>query len=76
MTRSTFYHAGCEVCLSAEHEIIGLLAAENVEVIHLGEDKAQVAKAEAAGVQSVPALLTPSGQVLHLNYGAAIAELK
>ena len=34
-----------------------------------------LAEAEAAGVKSVPALVV-DGQVLHLNFGAALADLK
>lgn len=76
MQKSIFYHAGCSVCLSAEQEIIPLIGAENVEVVHLGEDKSQIGHAEKAGVKSVPALLTPNGQVLHLNFGASIEAVK
>ena len=61
--------------LSAEHEVIGLLGAEKVEVIHLGKDKSKIPQAEKIGVKSVPALITPSGNVLHINYGASIADV-
>lgn len=76
MTKSVFYHAGCPVCVSAEQDIINLIGADNVEVVHLGEQKDQIAAAEAAGVQSVPALLTPNGHVLHINFGASMADVK
>ncbi|MEP2026264.1 MAG: thioredoxin family protein [Reichenbachiella sp.] len=76
MNKSIFYHAGCPVCVSAEQEILSLMNANAVEVIHLGEDQAKVGVAEQAGVQSVPALVTPSGQVLHINFGASISDLK
>ena len=76
MTKSIFYHAGCPVCVSAEQDIIPLIGSENIEVIHLGNDKAQIKVAEKAGVNSVPALVTPNGNVLHINFGAAIADLK
>jgi glutaredoxin 3 len=76
MTKSVFYHAGCPVCVSAEHDIVDLIGASNVEKVHLGEDKSRIAEAEKAGVKSVPALLTPSGNVLHLNYGASMADVK
>ncbi|MFI8744775.1 glutaredoxin family protein [Pseudomonas sp. NPDC077186] len=76
MTHARFYHAGCPVCVSAEQTLLNLLAAEvQVEVVHLGEQPARVAEAERAGVRSVPALVV-EGQVLHLNFGAAIDELK
>ena len=76
MDKSVFYHAGCPVCVSAEHEIIQLLGEDQVEVIHLGEDRSHISAAEAAGVKSVPALLTPSGNVLHLNFGASMEDVK
>lgn len=76
MTKSVFYHAGCPVCVSAEHDIVSLIGSEKVEIVHLGEQKDRIVEAESKGVKSVPALLTPSGNVLHLNYGASIAQLK
>ena len=76
MTQSTFYHAGCSVCISAEQDMINLLGASNVNVIHLGEDRTQIAEAESAGIKSVPALVTPSGNVLHINFGASMADVK
>ncbi|WAG76628.1 thioredoxin family protein [Metapseudomonas furukawaii] len=76
MTTARFYHAGCPVCLSAEQTLLNLLTPDvKVEVVHLGEAPARLAEAEAAGVRSVPALVV-DGQVLHINFGAAIADLK
>jgi len=76
MKKSIFYHAGCPVCLSAEHDIIDLIGAENVEIVHFGQDSTRIGEAEAAGVKSVPALVTPNGNVLHINFGASMAEVK
>lgn len=76
MAKSVFYHAGCPVCVSAEHDIINLVGAENVEVVHLGDQKNRVGEAEALGLKSVPALVTPNGNVLHINFGASIEALK
>ena len=76
MSKPIFYHAGCPVCVSAEHDIISLIGATNVEVVHIGEDKSRIAEAESAGVKSVPALVTPGGNVLHINFGASIADVK
>ncbi len=76
MSKSIFYHAGCPVCVNAEHELLNLLNPANVEVVHIGEDRARIAEAEKAGVKSVPALVTPSGNVLHINYGASMADVK
>lgn len=76
MKKSVFYHAGCSVCLSAEHDIINLLGADKVEVVHFGNDKSRIAEAEKAGVKSVPALVAPNGNVLHINFGASMADVK
>ena len=76
MGKSIFYHAGCPVCVSAEHDILSLMNPSAVEVIHLGQDKSKIAEAERAGVKSVPALVTPNGNVLHINYGASMADVK
>ncbi|WP_103070548.1 thioredoxin family protein [Aquimarina sediminis] len=76
MSKSIFYHAGCSVCTSAEHDIINLLGNENVEIVNIGEVRDRIGEAENAGVKSVPALLTPNGNVLHLNFGASMADVK
>lgn len=76
MSKSVFYHAGCPVCVSAEQEIVSLIGKNNVEVVHLGEHKHRIADAERTGIQSVPALVTPSGNVLHINFGASLKDLK
>ena len=76
MSKSIFYHAGCPVCISAEHDIIELVGTENVEIVNIGEDRSRINEAENAGVKSVPALLTSNGNVLHLNFGASMADVK
>lgn len=76
MTKSIFYHAGCPVCVSAEQDIVNLIGVNNVELVHIGVDRNRIAEAEKAGVKSVPALLTPNGNVLHLNFGASLADVK
>ena len=76
MSKSIFYHAGCPVCLTAEEEIITLIGENNVEIVHLGEQANRVTEAEKQQVQSVPALITPTGNVLHINFGASLEDLK
>lgn len=76
MSKAVFYHAGCTVCVSAEQDIVGLIGAENVDVVHFGEDMSRFDEAENAGVKSVPALVTPNGNVLHINFGASMADVK
>ncbi len=71
------YHAGCPVCIAAEPQIADAIdpARFDVESVHLGETQARIGEAESAGVESVPALVI-SGQTFHINFGAAIADLK
>lgn len=76
MKKAVFYHAGCPVCVSAEQDVLNLIPENQVEVVHLGKDKEKVKDAEDAGVQSVPALVLSNGNVLHINFGASIEDLK
>jgi len=76
MSKSIFYHAGCPVCISAEHDIIELIGRDNVDIVDFGEDVSRISEAEKAGVKSVPALVTPTGNVLHINFGASMADVK
>lgn len=76
MKKSIFYHAGCPVCVSAEQDLLNLIQPDQVEIIHLGEAKNELDQAESAGVKSVPALVTPSGNVLHINFGASLTDLR
>lgn len=75
--KAVFYHAGCPVCVAAEQGLVGAIdpTKYEVEVVHLGDQKARVEEAEAAGVQSVPALVL-NGQPLHINFGADLSALK
>lgn len=75
-SKVVFYHAGCPICISAEQDILNLISGDDVEIIHLGIDKSKVSNAENAGVKSVPALVLPNGNVLHINFGASIEDLK
>lgn len=76
MSKSIFYHAGCPVCVSAEHDIVNLIGSANVDIVNIGTDRNRITEAEAAGVKSVPALVTPNGNVLHINFGASMADVK
>lgn len=76
MSKSIFYHAGCAVCVSAEHDIINLVGADNVEIVNIGEERGRISEAENSGVKSVPALVTPNGNTLHINFGASMADVK
>jgi len=75
--QAIFYHAGCPVCIAAEQQIAEAIDPTrfDIEIVHLGETRSRIGEAESAGVQSVPALVI-SGQPFHINFGAAIADLK
>ncbi len=75
MKKAIFYHAGCPVCVSAEQDIVILIGASNVEIVNIGQDRNRIPQAEKAGVKSVPALVTPNGNVLHINFGASMADV-
>lgn len=75
--KAVFYHAGCPVCVEAEHSIAAALdpARYDVEIVHLGAQKNRLREAEDAGVKSVPALVL-DGQPFHINFGAGLDALK
>jgi glutaredoxin len=72
-----FYHAGCPVCVAAEQQLADAIdpARYDLEIVHLGEARSRIQEAEAVGVKSVPALVI-GGQPFHINFGAAVADLK
>ncbi len=76
-TKAIFYHAGCPVCVAAEHSVANALDTTkyDVEIVHLGTNKSRVGEAEAAGVKSVPALVM-NGAAFHINFGAGLDALK
>ena len=77
MSKATFYHAGCPVCVSAEQDLLNIIDKDvSVEIVHLGEAKRRISDAENAGVKSVPALVLENGNVLHLNFGASLEAVK
>ena len=77
MNKAIFYHAGCPVCISAEQQILEALDKNryDIEIVHLGEDSSRIKEAEKAGIESVPALLL-NGAAFHINFGAAVSDLK
>ncbi len=76
-TNAVFYHAGCSVCVDVERNLAQALdpARFDVEIVHLGNDRARLGEAEKAGVKSVPALVA-GGAVYHINFGAPLAALR
>lgn len=77
MQKAVFYHTGCPVCVSAEHQFVRALdrTRYEVEVVHLGQAKSRIEEAAAAGVKSVPAMVI-DGAPFHINHGAALDDLR
>lgn len=77
MSKATFFHAGCPVCVEAEQEVAAALDRSrfDVEIVHLGESPERIDEAERAGVLSVPALVI-EGRPFHINYGASLADVR
>ncbi|RMH16009.1 MAG: thioredoxin family protein [Gammaproteobacteria bacterium] len=75
--QAIFYHAGCPVCIAAEQQMDNAIDAAryDVEIVHPGEGKSRIGEAESFGATSVPAPVI-DGQPFHINFGAAIADLK
>ena len=46
MKKSIFDHAGCPVCVSADQDIIQLIGASEVEIVHIANDRSKIAEAE------------------------------
>ena len=76
-SKATFYHAGCAVCVSAEHALVDALDRGRVlvETVDVGQHRQRIAEAESAGVKTLPALVV-DGQVFHINHGADLSALK
>ncbi len=78
MKKAIFYHAGCPVCVSAEQNVLNLLdpSKVDVEIVHFGETPSRIDAAELSGVKSVPALVLEGNEVLHINFGASLEDVK
>jgi hypothetical protein len=77
MQKAIFYHAGCPVCVSAERSLATSLdpGKFQVEIVHLGQNKARISEAESQGVKSVPALVIENTP-FHINFGASLNQLR
>ncbi len=77
MTKATFYHAGCPVCVEAEGMVAQAIdrSQYDLEVVHFSQSPNRISEAENVGVKSVPALVLDN-QVFHINFGASMADVK
>jgi len=74
MIKHTLYEAGCSVCLEAANEFTNLIP--ELEIVRLKQGDADILKLESLGVKSVPVLISNTGKIFHLNFGAALDALK
>jgi glutaredoxin len=76
-SKAIFYHAGCPVCVEAEQSVANALDKQDydIEIVHLADQQSRIEEAESAGVKSVPALLLGE-KVFHINFGAALTDIK
>ena len=74
--KATWYHAGCDVCVSAENNLIAALDAHKLDIdkVDLGRTRARIAEAQQRGVKTLPALVLGE-DVFHVNFGANLADL-
>lgn len=74
--KAIWYHAGCDVCVSAENQLVGALDAQKLEVdkVDLGRSRDRIAEARRSGVKTLPALVVGS-DVFHVNFGANLSDL-
>lgn len=74
--KAIWYHAGCDVCVSAESQLIAALDAQKLDVdkVDLGRSRARIAEAKQRGVKTLPALVV-GDDVFHVNFGANLADL-
>lgn len=75
-TKAIFLHAGFRVCVDAGRRLSSGLnpAAFDVEIVHPGNDKSRIRKADAARCKSVPALVN-DGSPYHIKFSAELAAL-
>lgn len=76
MKKSIFYHVGCRDCSSVERDIVKIVGAKNVEVVNLGKHRSRIMEAEEAGARSLPVLVGPNGNVVHIDSGLSIQDIK
>ncbi|MBL8749137.1 MAG: thioredoxin family protein [Planctomycetes bacterium] len=74
--KATWYHAGCDVCVSAENSLVAALDAEklDIEKVDVGRTRARIDEARRRGVKTLPALVV-GDDVFHVNFGANLADL-
>lgn len=74
--KAIWYHAGCDVCVSAENMLVSALDAQKLDVdkVDLGRARERIAEARRIGVKTLPALVVGS-DVFHVNFGANLSDL-
>lgn len=76
MKKLIFYYVGCFVCVSVEYDIIDLVGVNNVEIVNIGEDRFWIFEVENVGVKLVLVLVMLNGNILYINYGVFMVDVK
>ncbi|MEZ5962786.1 MAG: thioredoxin family protein [Planctomycetota bacterium] len=74
--KAIWYHAGCDVCVSAENNLVAALDAHKLDIdkVDLGRARARIDEARQLGVKTLPALVV-GNDVFHVNFGANLSDL-
>lgn len=74
--KAIWYHAGCDVCVSAENNLVAALDPQKLDIerVDVGRARARIAEAKQRGVKTLPALVV-GNDVFHVNFGANLSDL-
>jgi len=74
--KATWYHAGCDVCVSAENGLVAALDPQklDIDLVDLGRARTRIDEARRRGVKTLPALVV-GDDVFHVNFGANLSDL-
>jgi len=74
--KATWYHAGCDVCVSAENTLVAALDPQKLDVerVDVGRARPRIDEARRRGVKTLPALVV-GDDVFHVNFGANLSDL-
>lgn len=74
--KAIWYHAGCDVCVSAENSLVAALDSNKLDVerVDVGRTRTRIDEAKKRGVKTLPALVV-GDDVFHVNFGANLSDL-
>lgn len=74
--KAIWYHAGCDVCVSADNNLVAALDPQKLDIerVDVGRARARIAEAKLRGVKTLPALVV-GNDIFHVNFGANLSDL-